>query len=203
MPLPILQAGEPVLRQAARPLQPSEIRSKDMRELIEAMRETMRAAPGVGLAAPQIGRGIQLAVIEDRREYTKDWTQEQLAERDRKPVSFHVIINPRLVVLGEERAEFFEGCLSVAGLMAMVPRATKVRVECLDEKGKTKLIEATGWYARILQHEIEHLHGTLYVDHMDSRTLMTVENYKQHWAQKTMQQIRTALDSKTGLKQTV
>jgi len=203
VPLPILQAGEPVLRQAARPLQPSEIRSKDMRELIEAMRETMRAAPGVGLATPQIGRGIQLAVIEDRREYTKDWTQEQLAERDRKPVSFHVIINPRLVVLGEERAEFFEGCLSVAGLMAMVPRATKVRVECLDEKGKTKLIEATGWYARILQHEIDHLHGTLYVDHMDSRTLMTVENYKQHWAQKTMQQIRTALDSKTGLKQTV
>lgn len=174
-----------------------------MRELIEAMRETMRAAPGVGLAAPQIGYGIQLTVIEDRREYTKDWTPEQLADRDRKPVPFHVIINPRLAVLGEERAEFFEGCLSVAGLMAMVPRAKKVRVECLDEKGKTKLIEAGGWYARILQHEIDHLHGSLYVDHMDPRTLMTVDNYKQHWAQKTLQQIRSALDSKTGLKQKV
>ena len=83
MPLTIVQAGEPVLRRPARPLRPNEIRSREIRELIQQMKETMYAAPGVGLAAPQIGQGIQLAVIEDRPEYTRDWTPEQLADRER------------------------------------------------------------------------------------------------------------------------
>ncbi len=74
MLLPIVQAGEPVLRRPARPLRPNEIRSREIRELIQQMKETMHDAPGVGLAAPQIGQGIQLAVIEDRPEYIKDWT---------------------------------------------------------------------------------------------------------------------------------
>src|SRR5215475_4943836 len=181
MPLTIVQAGDPVLRKPARPLRPNEIRSREIRELIQQMKEAMHAAPGVGLAAPQIGQGIQLAVIEDRPEYIKDWTPEQLAERERKVVPFHVIINPKIALVGEERIEFFEGCLSVANLMALVPRARKVRVECMNEKGEHKVIEASGWYARILQHEIDHLGGTMYVDRMYSRTLMTVENFTQHW----------------------
>ena len=84
MPLTIVQAGDPVLRKAARALRPNEIRSREIRELIQQMKETMYAAPGVGLAAPQIGQSIQLAVIEDRPEYIKDWTPEQLAERERQ-----------------------------------------------------------------------------------------------------------------------
>src|ERR1700732_3383000 len=108
MPLTIVQSGEPVLRKPARPLRPNEIRSREIRELVQQMKETMYAAPGVGLAAPQIGQGIQLAVIEDRPEYTKDWTPEQLAKRDRKPVPFHVIINPRIKLIGEERLEYLE-----------------------------------------------------------------------------------------------
>jgi peptide deformylase len=126
----------------------------------------MYAAPGVGLAAPQIGRGIQLAVIEDREQYMKDWTPEQLAARERNPVPFQVIINPRLTLIGDETVEFFEGCLSVQGLMALVPRSRRVRVECLDESGQKRIIEASGWHARILQHEIDHLHGILYIDKM-------------------------------------
>ena len=180
MPLTIVQAGEPVLRRAARPLRPNEIRSREIRELIQQMKETMYAAPGVGLAAPQIGQGIQLAVIEDRPEYIKDWTPQQLAERERKSVPFHVIINPKITLLGEEWVEFFEGCLSLNDLMALVPRARSVRVECVNENGEPKVIEASGWYARILQHEIDHLGGTMYVDHMYPRTLMTVENFTQH-----------------------
>jgi peptide deformylase len=105
MPLTMVQAGDPVLRRAARALRPNEIRSREIRELIQQMKETMYAAPGVGLAAPQIGRGIQLAVIEDRPEYIKDWTPEQLAERERQPVPFQVIINPKITLLGEERGE--------------------------------------------------------------------------------------------------
>lgn len=193
MPLPIVQAGEPVLRKIARPLRPNEIRSREIRHLIADMKETMYAAPGVGLAAPQIGRGIQLAVIEDRQEYMKDWTQEQLAERERRQIPFHVIINPRLTLAGDEQVEFFEGCLSVQGLMALVPRSRRVRVECLDENGQQRVIEAAGWYARILQHEIDHLLGNLYVDHMCPRTLMTVENYKKFWADKSIAQIKREL----------
>jgi peptide deformylase len=193
MLLTIVQAGDPVLRRPARLLRPNEIRSREIRELIEQMKETMYAAPGVGLAAPQIGQGIQLAVIEDRSEYTREWTAQQLAERERKPVPFHVIINPKITVLSEERVEFFEGCLSLSNLMALVPRARKVRVECLNEKGEPKVIEASGWYARILQHEIDHLGGTMYVDHMYPRTLLTVENYTTHWREKTVAELKKEL----------
>jgi peptide deformylase len=193
MILPIVQAGEPVLRKHARPLRANEIRSREIQNLIADMKETMYAAPGVGLAAPQIGRGIQLAVIEDRLEYMKDWTPEQLAARERQPVPFHAIINPKLSPAGDEQVEFFEGCLSVNGLMALVPRWRRVRVECVDETGEHKTIEASGWYARILQHEIDHLLGNLYLDRMYARTLMTVENYKKFWVEKSMEEIRKEL----------
>lgn len=153
----------------------------------------MREAPGVGLAAPQIGRSLQLAVIEDRPEYTQDAPREQLQERDRMPVPFHVIINPKLTLLDEPHIEFFEGCLSLAGYMAIVPRARRVRVECLDENGKPRLIEASGWHARILQHEIDHLRGTLYVDRMYAKSLSTVENYNLHWRDKTIDEVKTIL----------
>lgn len=181
MELKIVQVGEPVLRQAARPLLPDEIRSREIRELIAAMKEAMRAAPGVGLAAPQVGQPLQLAVIEDRPEYTKDASPEVLRERERTPVPFHVIINPKLKLLEEPAVEFFEGCLSLPGLMAMVARARRVRVECLDAKAKPRVIEASGWYARILQHEIDHLHGILYVDRMQPRSLTTLDNYNRFW----------------------
>ena len=138
----------------------------------------------MGLAAPQIGQSLQLAVIEDRPEYTKDASRELLKEKERKPVAFHVIINPRLKLLDEASVEFFEGCLSVTGMMAVVPRSRKVRVECLDEKARLRVIEASGWYARILQHEIDHLNGTLYIDRMETRTFSTVENYNRYWKEK-------------------
>ncbi|HEV7522146.1 MAG TPA: peptide deformylase [Candidatus Angelobacter sp.] len=193
MPLTIVKAGDPVLRKAARALRPNEIRSREIRELIQQMKETMYAAPGVGLAAPQIGQSIQLAVIEDRPEYIKDWTPEQLAERERHSVPFHVIINPKITLIGEERIEYFEGCLSLENLMALTPRARRVRVECVDEKGDVNVIEASGWYARILQHEIDHLAGTMYVDHMYPRTLMTVENFTRHWKGKALPELKKKL----------
>ncbi len=181
------------MRKPARPLRPNEIRSREIRELIQQMKETMYAAPGVGLAAPQVGQGIQLAVIEDRPEYTQDWTPQQLAERERKPVPFHVIINPRIRLVGEESLEYLEGCLSLANLLALTSRARKVKVECVDENGEPKIIEASGWYARILQHEIDHLAGTMYVDHMYPRTLMTVESFTRHWKDKPLSEMKKVL----------
>ena len=186
MVLKIRQAGEPVLRQKARPLSTDEILNRSTQELIEAMRETMHDAPGVGLAAPQVGFSLQLVVIEDQAEFIQKLPAEQVAERERSPVPFHVLINPKLTRLGSEDAEFFEGCLSVAGFTAVVPRAKQVRVEGFNEKAEPVVIEATGWYARILQHEIDHLGGVLYVDRMKSRTFFTQDNYGRHWKDRSI-----------------
>jgi peptide deformylase len=179
--LKIVQAGEPVLRQTARALTRHEILGDEIQRLIDSMKETMRDAPGVGLAAPQVGLSLQLAVIEDREEVLRDLPTQELAEKDRHPVPFHVIINPQVTLLGNEKVAFYEGCLSLAGFSAVVPRARTVRVEYLDEKGEHRSVEASGWYARILQHEIDHLDGALYIDRMRSRSFGSVENWNRFW----------------------
>ncbi len=184
MLLKILQAGEPVLRESARRLTPEEIVSDDIQRLIRDMRETMHDAPGVGLAAPQVGLSLQLAVIEDREAYFKDVAAAQLTERERRAVPFHVIINPQITLLGDDRARFFEGCLSVEGFSAVVSRARRVRVDYLNERAESQALEASGWYARILQHEIDHMRGALYIDQMESRTFTTIENWKRFWKDK-------------------
>jgi peptide deformylase len=181
MRLKLVQAGEPVLRAVAQPLNRKKIVSKEIALLIEDMRATLQDAPGVGLAAPQVGVPLQLAIIEDRPEYSKDIAPELLAERERQPVPFHVIINPVLTPVGNSEVEFFEGCLSVEGFTAMVARYRQVRVSCLDERGEPREIEATGWYARILQHEIDHLNGTLYIDRMRSRSFSSLQNFTRYW----------------------
>lgn len=198
MTLEIVQAGNPVLRKQGRQLTREEIGSQSLQELIELMRETMRDAPGVGLAAPQIGESIQLAVIEDRAEYLRDLSEQQLARLQRSAIPFHVIINPKLSVLDDSSAQFFEGCLSLEGFQAVVDRALNVRVECLNERGEEVTINAQGWYARILQHEIDHLNGTMYIDRMNSRTLMTVENAHRYWSGLSVQQILDRISGLTG-----
>jgi peptide deformylase len=180
MRLKIVQAGEPVLRQSARELSREEIRSAEIQQLIEWMRETMRDAPGVGLAAPQVGLSLRLAVIEDPADLQRSMTPEKLKERDRRPVPFHVIVNPSLT-LDRTTVEFFEGCLSVPGFFGLVPRAPRVRVDCLDDRGEPRSIVAEGWYARILQHEIDHLCGTMYLDRMYARSFTSAENLNRHW----------------------
>jgi peptide deformylase len=177
MRLKIVQTGEPVLREKARPLTPPEIASEDIQRLIRDIRETMRDAPGVGLAAPQVGLPLQLAVIEDREDLLKALPAEDLAERERRSVPFHVIINPVIAHSSDEKRNFYEGCLSLPGFSAVVPRARTIRVEYLDEHAQPQSVQASGWYARILQHEIDHLHGALYIDRMQSRTFTTLDNY--------------------------
>jgi peptide deformylase len=194
MILNVLQVGELVLRRKARPVPLEQIGSDAIVQLIEHMRETMREAPGVGLAAPQVGVPLQLAVIEDRAEHLKDIGEERLRETERKPVPFHVIINPT-ITLGEETVEFFEGCLSLARFGALVPRARQVTVDCWNESAEPVHIEASGWYARILQHEIDHLNGGLYIDRMDTRTFMSTENYGKYWKDMPGQKVREALQA--------
>ena len=178
----IVQIGDSVLRKSAKNLSVEEIQSKKTQRLIEVMKKTMRKAPGVGLAAPQIGVDLQIAVIEDRPEYTASFSQEILKERGRVPIDFHVIINPILTITDPTEVLFFEGCLSVAGVCRITPRAKSVRVECLDENANKKIIEATGWYARILQHEIDHLQGKLFIDHANPKTEIIInEENRKKW----------------------
>jgi peptide deformylase len=192
--LEIVQTGHPVLRQQARPLTPAEIVGKEIQKLIESMRKTMYEAPGVGLAAPQIGLSLQLAVIEDREEYHKEVAEEQLRERERRPVPFHAIINPRITEMSDDSAEFFEGCLSLPGFSALVPRARALRVEFLNARGLKETLEASGWYARILQHEIDHLRGTLYIDRMHTRTFASLDNWNKFWKGKSIGEIKKPSD---------
>jgi peptide deformylase len=177
MRLKIFQAGEPVLRETARLLTPQEILSEEIQRLIRDMRDAMRDAPGVGLAAPQIGQPLQLAVVEDREDLLKGYAAADLAERERCAVPFHVIINPVVVYSSDEMKNFYEGCLSLPGFSAVVPRARTVGVEYLDQLAQSQFVQASGWYARILQHEIDHLHGALYIDRMQSRTFTTLDNW--------------------------
>ena len=170
-----------------------EIGTPTVQALIEAMAETMRDAPGVGLAAPQIGVPLQLAVIEDLPAYIDRMPPEQVKRLERVPVPFHSIINPTLTVDEWESVESFEGCLSVAGYSAIVPRARRVRVECWNEKAEAITIEAHGWYARILQHEIDHLHGVLYVDRMKPRSLTSLDNYLRNWKDRTPEEFWTSI----------
>jgi peptide deformylase len=193
MKLKIVQAGDPVLRKQSRQLTNEEIKSPQIQQLIELMRTTMHEAPGVGLAAPQVGISIQLAVIEDQPEYLAHHSADELAELQRSEVPFQVIINPKLTFIDNESAQFFEGCLSVEGYQAIVDRALNVRVECLNERGEEITINAHGWHARILQHEIDHLNGTLYVDRMKTRTLTTAENMLRFWNHQTIDEVLAEL----------
>jgi peptide deformylase len=189
----IVQVGDPVLRRRARELAPGEIATPAIQDLIARMRDTMRDAPGVGLAAPQIGESLQLVVIEDAPQLSAGLTPAQLAERERSAVPLHVLVNPRLTALGDERVWAYEGCLSFAGFTMVVPRWRRVQVEALDEHGQPVVKVASGWYARILQHEVDHLHGVVCCDRMEPRTLATHENHVRHWRSMTVDEARAVL----------
>jgi peptide deformylase len=189
----IVQVGDPVLRQRARELTREELATSATQELIARMRDTMRDAPGVGLAAPQIGESLQLVVIEDPPQLQAGLTPEQLAERERAAVAFHVLVNPKLTVEGDDAVLAYEGCLSFSAFMMIVPRWRRVRVDALNEYGEPVVIRAEGWYARILQHEIDHLRGIVCCDRMDPRTLTTHENHMRHWRSLPIEDVRATL----------
>jgi len=108
-------------------------------------------------------------------------------------VPFHVLVNPRLSAEGSEVVHAYEGCLSFAGFMMIVPRWRAVRVEALDERGAPIVMTASGWYARILQHEIDHLRGIVCCDRMDPRTLTTHDNHMRHWRGMAIEEARATI----------
>jgi peptide deformylase len=182
--LAIVECGDPILRRPADPIDPADLASEEMQHLIGQMRATMEAAPGVGLAAPQVGRSIQLAVMADGPERWGQLSAEERTARERGPLAFTVLVNPVVhpVDEGGDPVSFFEGCLSVPGLMGVVARHRAVRVEALDADGLPVARVFSGWAARIVQHEFDHLLGRLYLDRVETRSLSSSENYVRYWA---------------------
>lgn len=175
-PWSITQVGDPVLRRTAEPYD-GQLPDDLLRELLDAMFQHLPGV-GVGLAAPQIGIPLALAVIED----PADVPPEIAAERERLPQPPLELVNPVVTPLGSQYHAFHEGCLSVEGLTAVVPRHARVRLSALDGGGRAYDVELSGWPARIAQHETDHLNGVLYLDRAEPGSLSTVGNYERFWA---------------------
>ncbi|MGW6279172.1 peptide deformylase [Kribbella sp. NPDC055071] len=173
---PIVSLGDPVLRQVAVPFD-GQVDDDVLGSFVELMRRTMLAAPGVGLAAPQIGVPLQIAVLEDPASLP-----EEIAEaRERYPLEFFAAINPDYSPTGDARRGFYEGCLSMPGYTGVVNRYAAVEATYTDLTGAVHRTTFTGWQARIVQHETDHLRGEVYVDKLESRSLSTVDTFVANW----------------------
>lgn len=177
-PLTIVAAGDPVLRRPTERFD-GQLHPALLARFIEALRITMHAAPGVGLAAPQVGVPLRIAVIEDPAPVP----EEVRLTRGRVPQPFRVLVNPSYEPVGSARAAFFEGCLSVPGYQAVVARPAEVRLTCEDEQGRAVDEVFAGWPARIVQHETDHLDGMLYLDRAELRSLSSNQAMAEYWAQ--------------------
>jgi peptide deformylase len=155
----IVTLPDPVLRRKAKPVTKFD---KDLQVLIDDMLETMRDAPGVGLAAPQINIPLRLAVIEYAEGEDED-AEEGVEVKPRKKKLF-VIINPEIIKASEEKLLGVEGCLSVPGLVGEVERHETLQIKALNRHGRPVKLKVDGWLARIFQHEIDHLNGVMFTD---------------------------------------
>lgn len=184
----IVQAGHPVLRQRAAPYE-GQLSNEELGLLISLMRDVMHKAPGVGLAAPQLGIPLQLAVLED--EYDVD--PDIAAVRDREPLEFFAMLNPSYRALDDSVSAFYEGCLSVDGLQAVVQRHRRIQLDYDQPAGSRVSAEYSGWQARIVQHETDHLRGILYLDKAELRSLSANAEYAEHWAEPGIEKAKHGL----------
>jgi peptide deformylase len=171
--LKVARLGHPILRQVASPVPPERLRSAEIQRFIDDMVETMREYDGAGLAAPQVHTLLQIAVIE---------VEGNPRYPDAPSIPLTVIVNPVVTPLTEEMEDGWEGCLSVPDMRGMVPRHTALRLQCLDREGQQLDLVAKEFYARVIQHETDHLRGIVYVDRMrDLSTLAHIAEWKRHW----------------------
>ncbi len=160
-PLPILTYPDPILTAPAKKVAAF---TPALSRLIDQMVETMRVANGVGLAAPQIGQQLQITVIEHRP-----------SGRDDEPaVPLQVLVNPKIISTSKEKETEEEGCLSLPGLLVPVPRARRIKVRAQDAQGTVIQFRASGFHARIIQHELDHLRGRLIIDYAQNKHQLVV-----------------------------
>ncbi|GAA5229021.1 peptide deformylase [Paeniglutamicibacter antarcticus] len=184
----IVQLGHPVLRMQAVD-HAEQLGEKLLRRFLDTMKAVMLDAPGVGLAAPQLGVPLRIAVLEDLYETSP----EIAAARQREPLEYLEIINPRYYPVGERMAEFYEGCLSFNGYQGVVVRPSDITTSFTDVYGRARERLFSGWQARIFQHETDHLDGIVYIDKALSRSLCSSLEYAR-WANPDVDQARRGLD---------
>jgi peptide deformylase len=171
--LKVARLGHPVLRERARPVSPDALRSAEVQRLIDDMIETMHEYDGAGLAANQVHVAQQIAVIE---------VQKNPRYPDAPEIPLTVVVNPVVTPVGDDKEDGWEGCLSVPDLRGVVSRHTAVRLECLDRQGQPVDVVAKDFFARVIQHETDHLNGIVYVDRItDMRTLSHIAEWNRYW----------------------
>jgi peptide deformylase len=171
--LKVARLGHPVLREKSLPLPIDEIRSSEIQRLIDDMVETMREYNGAGLAAPQVHVLKQICVIE---------VQGNPRYPEAPAIPLTVLVNPVVTSLTEETEDGWEGCLSVPDMRGVVPRQTAVRLEAYDREGARVDVVAKEFFARVIQHETDHLQGKVYLDRMrDFSTLTHLAEWNKYW----------------------
>jgi peptide deformylase len=169
--LKVARMGHPVLRQKARPVQASDVKTPAFQKLIDDMCDTMEEYSGIGLAAPQVHEDLRLFVAGyDNEEGDPAFPRI-------------VLINPVITVVDPEPVEDWEGCLSIPEIRGKVPRAREIRVSALDRHGKKIEMKARNFIARVIQHETDHLDGVLFLDRMESlESLSYLEEFSRYWS---------------------
>jgi peptide deformylase len=184
--LKVAHMGHPVLRARAKPLDPADIKSARIQQLIDDMFETMKEYNGVGLAAPQVHEGVRLFVA-GFAPRPRDEDEDEDDEDERVPLM--TLINPEITPLGGDTDEDWEGCLSIPEIRGRVRRAREIEVKAYDRRGRRISIHARGFTARVIQHETDHLDGVLFLDRMSSlETLTYIEEFGRYWSGRKVQE---------------
>ena len=184
--LKIARMGHPVLRAKARPLHPSDIRTPHIQQLIDDMFETMKEYQGVGLAAPQVHEGLRIFVagFPPRQDADEDDERED-------DIPLMALINPEIEMTSRDMVDDWEGCLSIPDIRGRVPRARNIVVRAFDRNGTKIELPASGFTARVIQHETDHLDGVLFFDRMSSfQTLTFVEEFGRYWSDRGVPAVR-------------
>jgi peptide deformylase len=169
--LKVARMGHPVLRRAARKVEPAEIKTPAFQKLVDDMIETMREYEGIGLAAPQVHEAVRLAIIGIEEGRGED-----------RSIRVLPVINPEITPVGKTTAEDWEGCLSLPRLRGRVTRPDRIQIKALDRRGNRVEFDLDGYPARVAQHEIDHLDGVLFIDRMKSfETLCFLDEYSKYW----------------------
>lgn len=185
---PIVEAGDPVLRQVTRPFG-GQVDDAELAQLAEVMRATMLAAPGVGLAGPQVGVGLSMFVAEDPGSHDPETAEV----RQRAPMPLRVVLNAQYAPAASDDVAFFEGCLSIPGYQAVVARPREIELTGTNLDGTSIAEVVSGWSARIVAHETDHLGGIMFLDKAEMRSLSTNTSVATFWNQPSTQKAAAEL----------
>lgn len=179
---PICRMGNPILRKKAGQVPKDFLLSDEFAQLLSDLKDSMKHYGGIGIAAPQIGVDLQVAIIELQG-------LNRYGEEINLPLT--AFINPEISYLTQEEQGFWEGCLSVPGLRGFVERPKKIQVKYLNHKGENQVIVAEGFLATVLQHELDHLQGVLYIDRIRDPKLISYQEEFEQFIQRNPESDRT------------